>query len=149
MCAVSLSGCVIPPTLEEHPPAPNQSPVIVRDDRLRPKAGHVTLGECRDLVLQLPVEDANTQDTLTLRVFLDFSPVFTTQATLPTGDVVRNLLVPLSSPCALLQGRLSGVLEAVVSDRGFAGDGRETPPGAGTDTVVWDLTCEQCPDGGP
>ena len=151
MFAAAMPACVVPPTLEEAPPPGNFPPAIVRDDPktpIVPAPGLVQLSSDADLVLDsIPVLEPNVNDQLTLRLFLDGIPLLTIEPP-PTGDVRRVLRALVDLPCALIlpgpAGQL-GQLVGVVSDRGFAGAGRETPPEAGTSSVEWVIDCLDAP----
>lgn len=146
MCALLLSGCVIPPTLEEEPPAPNEPPVIVRGDEgnpILPPPGDVALCPDDDLTINIPVRDANLTDTLRMRLFLDTLPEGGTHTADSTSDLIRYVNAGVPPPCANSAGD-SRLLEAIISDRGFKEPtGRETPPDSDalTASVAWLLDC--------
>ena len=143
MCATFLSACVVPPTLEEAPPSQNSPPAILRDQVL-PDPGLLThtAGADEDLTLDLiPVTDPNVEDKLTLRLLLDGIQVRTLPPLLTGGELREFRNVDVGQPCDFIDAGLVGLLVGVVSDRDFAGAGREVPAEAGTSSVEWVIAC--------
>ena len=139
---MTMSGCVVPPNITEAPPPPNEPPVILRDDVIPEPGGSVTVCPDELLFVHIPVSDANVTDTLTLRLFVDDAPVHTGPGT--QEETIRTFDAGLDGPCSRVTmptGMPTGLLEAIVSDRGFIAGGRDTPAGAGTASLVWQLMC--------
>jgi len=148
MCALSLSGCVVPPTLEEAPPAPNEPPVIITDSQdypIDPPDYSVLLCGDDDLNVDIPVEDPD-DDPLQMRLFLDNVRVRTLT---DTNQGVRYLNAGLPGPCRDVTVRSGRLLEAIISDRGFESDGRETSAEAGIATLARLLDCRRPEDCAP
>ena len=146
--SLSIAACIVPPSVQEAPSLPNQPPIILRDEVEPSLDDHVSLCPGERQSFRIPVRDENVSDHLELRLFvqdaeLDDPVLLGTfpQPSLMRAEPVRILLAEISDPCAGLTP--PGILEAVVSDRGFTGaGGRETPQDAGlTTTAAWLLEC--------
>lgn len=168
LCAAGIActsaACIIPPSLEvEVNDAGVSSPPVVRSaaSPFEFPGPFTVTREATDVSISLTLRDNDLDDTLFVRLFLDYDPesgagLISDCVSAPTGERDRVLGCPINTVCSLIEvGDTSlHTLEAMVTDRLWltAGDPDAVgqPPlravdvnaGAGDSIRGWTMRCE-------
>jgi len=158
LTTTTLSGCVIPPRLQEVADGgENRAPSVITASTT-PRPGAFDHNQQKVATFNVALQDPDRQ-ALTLRIFLDrkYDKVVPISSSVtPGGEELQSKLFTISGLCDQLVDSVLGahLLELYVSDGGFVDSGsdlRVVQQGALGTSVIWELKCVPPvtgPDGG-